>query len=72
MRQAPTLIPRPLPLEPAMRAEPEPVVHITIGRVEVRANVAPAAAPRADHQPAEHRVMPLEEYLDRRAGGGRL
>jgi hypothetical protein len=44
----------------------EAVVHVTIGRVEVRAEIAPdtpSAAPR------ERRVLPLEEYLARRAEG---
>lgn len=44
-----------------------PAVHITIGRVEVRANIAapPAARPRPEHKPA----LSLREYLKR--GGGK-
>jgi hypothetical protein len=54
--------------EERRRPEPEPVVSITIGRVEVR--TAPSSSsPRPPHQPPERRVMSLEEYLDRRARG---
>jgi hypothetical protein len=56
-----------LPEEPR-RPEPEPVVSITIGRVEVR-TAASSASPRPPRQPPERRVMSLEEYLDRRARG---
>ncbi|HVO10135.1 MAG TPA: hypothetical protein VMX54_05215 [Vicinamibacteria bacterium] len=57
---------------PAPRApapEPPPVVHVTIGRVEVRAE-PPAVAPpaRAPRRPAAH--LALEDYLRRRNGGG--
>jgi hypothetical protein len=56
-----------MPEEPR-RPEPEPVVSITIGRVEV--HTAPSSAsPRPPRQPPERRVMSLEEYLDRRARG---
>jgi hypothetical protein len=67
--RAPALAPATavLPEEPR-RPEPEPVVSITIGRVEVR--TAPSSSsPRPPHQPPERRVMSLEEYLDRRARG---
>jgi hypothetical protein len=44
-------------------------VHVTIGRIEVRAVPAPApAAPRP--KPATPAVMSLDQYLRRRAGGG--
>jgi hypothetical protein len=67
--RAPALAPATavMPEEPG-RPEPEPVVSITIGRVEVR--TAPSSAsPRPPRQPPERRVMSLEEYLDRRARG---
>ena len=47
--------------------EREPVVHITIGRVEVRATHSPT--PSRHQQPSERRVMSLEEYLERRGRG---
>lgn len=78
---APTLAPGPLALAPsvlqaahaaatprAAAAVPPPVIEVTIGRVEVRANT-PAQAP----QPARARQQPtsLDEYLARRDGGTR-
>jgi len=69
-------IPRAAPLAPATvvipdeppRPDPESVVHITIGRVEVRG--APSSTPsRPPQQLPERRVMSLEEYLDRRGRG---
>lgn len=48
------------------RAAPEQLVQITIGRIEVRAGVAPVTT-HASPEPAR-RVMPLDEYLARRAG----
>jgi hypothetical protein len=44
----------------------EPVVRITIGRIEVRA-AAPAPA-REKRHPARPKTMSLDEYLDRRHG----
>ena len=44
----------------------EPEIHITIGRVEVRASAAPAAAARKGSGPA----LELAEYLKRRDGSG--
>lgn len=44
----------------------EPVVHITIGRVEVRVPGSEPASPRPASRPARH-VMSLDEYLERRA-----
>ena len=52
----------------ARAAEPEQVVHVTIGRIEVRA-VSPqpqAKTTRSKPQPAQS----LEEYLRQRAQGG--
>lgn len=52
--------------------EPAPVIHVTIGRVEVRASVAPAHGTTDQRSRQEDpKVMPLEEYLSRRARGGR-
>jgi hypothetical protein len=48
----------------------DPVIRITIGRLEVRADVAAPIAPATRPRP-ERRVMPLEEYLERRAEGTR-
>lgn len=45
---------------------PEPVVHVTIGRVEIRAVSAPPVPKRAaPSKPA----LSLSDYLDRRSGG---
>jgi hypothetical protein len=54
---------QPTPANPA-----EPVVHVTIGRVEIRAVAAPAATKRSTQsKPA----LSLSDYLDRRSGGQR-
>lgn len=45
-----------------------PTIHVTIGRVEVRAT-PPPASPSRTQRPAPS-VMNLDEYLRRRAGGG--
>jgi hypothetical protein len=49
------------------RSEPQPTVHVTIGRLEVRAvqTSQPAAKPRAAAP-----VMNLDDYLKRRSQGG--
>jgi hypothetical protein len=73
---APPAAPLPARREPAgtgRGAAPEPAVRVTIGRLEVR--VRPAERPshgggRAAERPAPA-VMGLDEYLARRAGGGR-
>jgi len=57
---------------PSPRPEPpaaEPVIHVTIGRIEVRATPAPKA-PARERQAARPPVD-LEEYLRQRAGGER-
>jgi hypothetical protein len=51
---------------PAM-ASPPPTIHVTIGRVEVRATPPPAGSRAKGALPP---VMSLEEYLRRRAAGG--
>jgi len=50
------------------RSEPvPPIINVTIGRIEVRASVAPPAPmPRAE---APRPAISLEEYLQRRADG---
>ncbi len=48
---------------PQAAAAPEPTIHISIGRVEVRAAATPAAVPRAAKRSA---VQSLDDYLDRR------
>lgn len=50
----------------AAAAADEPVVRITIGRIEVRA-AAPTPA-RENRPPARPKTMSLDEYLDRRHG----
>jgi hypothetical protein len=66
----PGLTPRsrfdPLPVGQAQNGI-EPAVHVTIGRIEVRA--IPEQAPRRRERPASP-VMGLEEYLTRRRPGG--
>jgi len=54
---------KPVPVELPAAAPAAPVVHVTIGRVEVRA-AAPAPAPR-EPRPREPRLN-LEDYLRRR------
>jgi hypothetical protein len=54
---------------PSLPPAVAPTIHVTIGRVEVRATPPPPAASRA--QTKGPSVMSLEEYLGRRAAGGR-
>jgi hypothetical protein len=65
-----------VPSSRAIRAErdrPEPrggrTIHVTIGRVDVRAVTAPAATPPRPNAPVE--TSSLEDYLRGRAGGRR-
>lgn len=51
---------------PDRAPEAEPVVHITIGRVEVRAAAESAPVPRS---PRRRQALGLDEYLRRKAGG---
>ncbi|MDX6318765.1 MAG: hypothetical protein QOD35_2165 [Nocardioidaceae bacterium] len=67
--RVPALVPvTAVPPEQPRRPESEPVVSITIGRVEVR-TAASSTSARPPRQPPDRRVMSLEEYLDRRARG---
>ncbi|MFI5101918.1 MAG: hypothetical protein ACHP9V_00965 [Terriglobales bacterium] len=54
---------------PALAAEPEPSVHVTIGRIEVRASSERESKPVGRPRPASP-VMSLEEYLHRRTQRG--
>ena len=48
-------------------SQPEPVINVTIGRIEVRATMSPQKqAPRPESRTP---IMGLEEYLRRRSGG---
>lgn len=49
-----------------MAEQPAPVIHVTIGRVEVRAVPAPAGKPRVD--PSKPKPLSLDDYLKRRGG----
>lgn len=49
-------------------AAPETTIHVSIGRIEVRATPPVALPPPAAKAPA---VMGLDDYLRRRGGGGR-
>jgi len=51
------------------RGGEQPTIHVTIGRLEVRA-VSPPASP-AHRQRPQPAVMSLDDYLKERAGGGR-
>ena len=46
---------------------PEPIIHVSIGRIEVRAAAAPGTAQKAR---AASPVMSLGEYLERRRKRG--
>jgi len=54
---------------PARTPAPEPIIHVTIGRIEIRANTA--AAPVVRKSTNASPVMALEEYLRSRTEGGR-
>ena len=53
----------------AEAAPAPPAVHVTIGRVEVRAGSAPASRASA---PIRRQAISLDEYLRQRAGGRRM
>lgn len=72
-RAAPPSLRPPAPASRVIRAEREragtrggPTIHVTIGRVDVRAVVAPVAAPPRPTAPAE--TSSLEDYLRGRGG----
>jgi hypothetical protein len=48
---------------------PAPQIHVTIGRLEIRAAGQPAPAPRRAREPAA--VMSLDDYLRQRASGSK-
>jgi len=53
-------------VQPDISNPAEPTVHVTIGRVEIRAVAAPAAQKRSTpSKPA----LSLNDYLQRRSGG---
>lgn len=54
---------------PVHTQPPAPTIHVTIGRVEVRATGPAAPAPKPWSAP---QTMSLDEYLRKRSGGGRL
>jgi hypothetical protein len=63
-KPSPSSVPSPQP-----SSNEPPAIHVTIGRVEVRAVMSPSALPKA-----RSRVAPrpsLEEYLKQRNGGAR-
>jgi hypothetical protein len=61
--------PPPVPSAPIRAAEaPEPTIHVTIGRIEVRATPPPAQPSRP--RQAASSALSLEEYLRRRSKGG--
>jgi len=62
VEREPVLVPRDEPT-------PEPVIHVTIGRIEVRAT--PASKPRVRERPATSPAVDLDEYLRQRARGDR-
>jgi hypothetical protein len=75
-RAMPALMPAPRAASATVAAAPTPArdavaaaptIHVTIGRVEVRAVVAPAAAPRTATRPAS---LSLEQFLAQQAQRG--
>ena len=54
-------------VQPAIGPASEPVVHVTIGRVEIRAVAAPSAVPKRSAAPKP--ALSLSDYLQQRSGG---
>jgi len=52
---------------PSTPSSEPPAIHVTIGRIEIRATSAAAPVREQHRQPS---VMSLDEYLKQRAGGG--
>jgi hypothetical protein len=52
---------------PAATPPPPPTIHVTIGRIEVRAHTAAASAKPAPRSPAP--ALTLNQYLSQRSGG---
>jgi hypothetical protein len=48
-----------------------PVIRVTIGRIEVRAIMAPAAPPQPSSRKTAAGTLSLEEYLKQRSEGKR-
>jgi hypothetical protein len=64
--------PRAVPPAPVQQAPTAPApVTVRIGRVDVRANIAPAPPAPAPLKPERKPALGLAEYLDRRTGGRR-
>jgi hypothetical protein len=61
---------RPEALQPTRAAEPEQIVQVTIGRIEVRAAAQTPARGSAQQKSAQQPSQSLEEYLRQRAQGG--
>ncbi|MBD0372203.1 MAG: hypothetical protein ICV60_15280 [Pyrinomonadaceae bacterium] len=59
---------RPMPHAEPQASEAQPVINVTIGRIEVRAQLQETPRPRS--QPPRQPLMSLEEYLRRRTKGG--
>lgn len=55
-------------VRPAIGQEPARAVHVTIGRVEVRAIVPPEPAPRSRVRAAKAASLSLDDYLKTRSG----
>jgi phage tail sheath protein FI len=55
-----------LPMSPDQHTSPPPVIHVTIGRVDVRAILPAPQTRRTSPQPAPR--LSLEDYLKRRNG----
>lgn len=56
--------------EPAQTETIEPIVNITIGRIEVRAAAPVIPPPKARNPASSSRLMSLDDYLRQRAEGG--
>jgi hypothetical protein len=57
--------------EHALEADTPPEIHVSIGRIEVRAMMAPAVQPPRASRPANAPALSLEAYLQKRLEGSR-